>query len=111
MTQALHRWKRQSRESLCDRAGDTAADEALIRRYVERDPLDLGPADAQIVGHGVAVWALLTYLRGVDDDVTRTAIDYGLTVDAVEAAIRYYCRHQGVIDARIRLNESLSSQA
>jgi uncharacterized protein (DUF433 family) len=109
MTQALQRSNRRSRESLCDHADDTAADERLIRQYIERDPFDLGPDDAQIVGHGVAVWALLTYLHSVDNDVVRTAIDYGLTRDAVEAAIRYYCRHQEVIDARICLNESMSS--
>lgn len=92
---------------LCDQEREARMDEsALIARYIEPDPLDLGPSEAQIVDHGVAVWALITHLAAVDGDVGRAAAAYDLEPEAVEAALRYYCRHQALIDARIVLNRS-----
>lgn len=83
-----------------------AEDDALIARYVEADQLALGPSEAQIVDHGVAVWALIAHLAAANNDKIRTAAAYDLDVDAVEAAVRYYCRHRALIDARILLNRS-----
>lgn len=81
--------------------------EELIARYIEPDPLDLGPAEAQIVGHGVAVWALIAHLRGVGGDRHQAAADYGLDPAAVAAAVAHYCRHRSLIDAKVTLNRSL----
>jgi uncharacterized protein (DUF433 family) len=84
-------------------------EDASIERYVEADPLALGPSEAQIVDHGVSVWALIAHLAAADNDKARTATDYGLDIDTVEAAVRYYCRHRALIDARILLNRSYFS--
>lgn len=96
------------REPKAGNGSDARADDedGLIGRYVEADPLALGPSEAQIVDHGVAVWALITHLAATDNDKAETAADYDLEVDAVEAAVRYYCRHRALIDARILLNRS-----
>lgn len=91
----------------CERADLTPGQaDALIARYIEPDPLELGPSEAQVVGHGVAVWALMTYLRSVGGDIGRAAGAYRLEPAAVEAAVRYYCRHRALIDARIALSQS-----
>lgn len=92
--------------SLCDGTEGTADDDLLIERYIEADPFNLGPSEAQIVDHGVSVWALMTHHQGTGNDLARTAAAYGLEPEAVKAAIRYYCRHQALIDARILLNRS-----
>lgn len=92
--------------SLCGRATVSPTDDALIARHIESDPLDLGVSEAQIAGHGVSVWALVAHLGAVGNDAVRAAADYGLERDAVEAAIRYYCAHRELIDARIALNRS-----
>jgi uncharacterized protein (DUF433 family) len=93
--------------ALCDRTDDRAGDDdALIARYIESGPLDLGPSEAQVVDHGVSVWALMTHLHAVGGDIDQAAADYGLDPAAVEAVVRYYCRHRSLIDARILLNRS-----
>lgn len=91
----------------CDR-NDLAGgrDDSLIARYIESDPLGLGPSEAQVVGHGVSVWALITFLHSVGDDIGRAAAAYRLEPAAVTAAVRYYCHHRTLIDARIALSQS-----
>ena len=96
----------ESTASLCDGANGTADDDALIARYIASDPLNRGPADARVVDHGGPVWNLIAHHRGTGGDLGQTAAAYGLEPEAVEAAIRYYCRHRALIDARILLNES-----
>lgn len=94
-------------DHLCGRTtGSPAEVDALTARYIESDSLGLGAAEAQIVDHGVSVWALIAHLRAVGDDTVQAAADYGIDLDAVEAAVRFYCRHRDVIDARIALNRS-----
>jgi uncharacterized protein (DUF433 family) len=83
-----------------------AEEEALIARFVEPGPLDLGPSEAQLVERGVSVWALINYLHAVGNDIAEAAAGYDLVPEAVEAAIRYYRRHQALIDAKILLNRS-----
>jgi uncharacterized protein (DUF433 family) len=83
-----------------------ADEEALIARYIEPGPIDFGPSDAQVVDHGVSVWALINYLHAMGNDIDRTADDYDLERAAVEAAILFYRRHRALIDARILLNRS-----
>lgn len=76
----------------------------LIDRWIEPNPYYAGPQEARLVEYGVSVWALIAYLRVVGGDLARVAEDYGLPLDAVEAAMAYYREHQSLIDAQIALN-------
>jgi len=82
----------------------TATADDLITRYIEPDPHRPGPADARLIGYGVAVWALVAYLPAVSSDIEQVAHDYALPREAVEAALAYYQRHKAAIDARIAVN-------
>ncbi|MDQ2741136.1 MAG: DUF433 domain-containing protein [Chloroflexota bacterium] len=79
-------------------------DQELIDTYIEPDPNKPGIAEARIVGYGVHVWALIGYLEAVHGDIDRTAEDYELPRETVEAACAYYRRHKEVIDARLAAN-------
>lgn len=49
---------------------------ALIVRYIEENPLRLGPADARLKDWGTEVWALISHLQAaVAGDVAQTATD------------------------------------
>lgn len=76
----------------------------LIDRWIVPSPYYAGPQQARLVEHGVSVWALIAHLRVVGGDLVRVAEDYGLPLDAVEAAMAYYQEHQSLIDAQIALN-------
>lgn len=106
MTDTLDRSTDQANDGLCDTLGQALDDDALIARYVESGPLNLGPSDARMTDHGAPVWMLIAYHEGTGSDISRTAAAYSLEIEAVEAAIRYYCRHRALIDARILLNRS-----
>ncbi|MGH2584285.1 MAG: DUF433 domain-containing protein [Dehalococcoidia bacterium] len=82
----------------------TVDQEDLIARYIEENPAKPGPADARLVGYGVPVWALIGYLPAVGNRARQVAADYDLPLEAVEAALAFYGRHQAVIDARIAAN-------
>ncbi len=81
-------------------------EQQLIERYIDLDTdrYPSGRADARLREYGVPVWALVGYLRVVDNDVDRVAEDYELPREAVEAALAYYRRNQAYIDARLLLN-------
>jgi uncharacterized protein (DUF433 family) len=79
-------------------------DESLIVRWVELHPQRPEPDEARLVRYGIPVWSLVGYLEAVDQDVDRAAADYDVPREAVEAAVAYYRRHQGPIDARIAAN-------
>ena len=81
-------------------------EQQLIERYIDLDTdrYPGGRADARPREYGVPVWALVGYLRVVDNDVDRVAEDYELPREAVEAALAYYRRNQPYIDARLLLN-------
>ena len=81
----------------------TTATDRLIARWVTTAPAFPTPDRARIVENGVSVTALITRLRGTEG-IAEVARAYCLPVEAVEAAIAYYHRHQDVIDARITLN-------
>ena len=79
------------------------ADE-LISQYIETDPDWPSPETARIVGHGAHVWAIIGYMKNaVGGDVGRTAQDYDLPREAMEAALAYYRRNRRLIDAIIEL--------
>ena len=76
-------------------------DEQLIRQYIELNPQKPGLANARLKEYGVAVWALIGYLQGVDGNIERVANDYAVPRVAVEAALAFYRRFPGYIDARL----------
>ena len=79
-------------------------DAVLIERHVESDPNHPGLGDVRLVESGVAVWAVIGYLGSVDGDVNRAASAYDLTPEEMAAALAYYRRHRGAIDARLSAN-------
>ena len=81
----------------------TTAD-ALIAEYIELNPDRPGLDHARLKEFGVAVWALIGYLRGADDDIDGVAADYEVPREAVLAAIAYYERHRALLDHRIAVN-------
>ena len=93
----------------------------LQAKYIEPDPYHPGAADVRIVGCGVHVWALIGYLKAIVGDagiaeaferelhaplgpMKELAVEFGVPVDAVLAAVAYYRDHPQVIDARIAAN-------
>jgi uncharacterized protein (DUF433 family) len=81
-----------------------AEEDALIQEYIEPHPSRPGPADVRLRRDAVPVWALVNYWRAAEGDAQRVADDYGLTLEAVQAALAYYRRHPEVIDGRIAAN-------
>jgi uncharacterized protein (DUF433 family) len=76
----------------------------LIGRYLEEDPQQPNPARARLRGSGVEVWALVAQLPAMEGDVERLAAAYGLSQEAVVAALAYYRLHKELIDAQIAVN-------
>jgi len=80
-------------------------DDQLIARYIELDPRHPWPGDARLRDSGVHVWALVGHwLYATDSDAVAVARDYDLPEEAVRAALAYYGRHKGAIDARLDEN-------
>ena len=81
-------------------------DEAtLIEQYIEENPRRRGPADARLKEEGTSIWALISHLQAVADGVPEATADaYGISADAMRAALAYYRQHQGPLDARIAWN-------
>ncbi len=75
----------------------------LIARYIEADPEWSTPGEAHIVGHGVEVWALISYLRVMNGDVDKVASAHHLPREAVQAAVAYYNQNKRLVDAEIDL--------
>lgn len=80
---------------------------ALIDRYIEVDPHQPTAEDFRIADHGMHVWALIGYLRAVDGNVAQMATDYEIPMEVAEAALAYYHRRKGAIDARLAANEDI----
>lgn len=78
-----------------------AGKEWMIGKYIDQGP---GPMEARLEPSGVAVWAIIGYLRAVEGNIDRVAKDYDIGREEVEAAIEYYETHKGLIDARLAMN-------
>jgi uncharacterized protein (DUF433 family) len=78
---------------------------------IERDPQRPGEDRARTRGSGIAVWAIIGYLRALNPEFTEQAIqqaarDFNIQANEVEAAIAYYQAHRDVIDARLKINSA-----
>ncbi len=80
------------------------SDAVNIAEYIQLNPHVPGIAEARLKGYGVAVWALIGHLPAVKGDLAALAGDYGVPLEAVEAAVAYYRRYRALIDARIAAN-------
>ncbi|MBI4498192.1 MAG: DUF433 domain-containing protein [Chloroflexi bacterium] len=78
--------------------------DALIAKHIEPDPLRPGPDDVRLKPSGVPVWAIVGQYLALDRDAAQVARDYGIPLEAVEAALAYYERHQAVINGRLAAN-------
>jgi uncharacterized protein (DUF433 family) len=79
-------------------------EDELIERYIEPNPHKPWASEARLIDYGVPVWALVGHMNAVYGEVAQVAKDYHLPEEAVEAALAFYRRHQGVIDARLEEN-------
>ena len=82
---------------------DEATAKALNATYVERDSHRSGRHDARHSAIGVAVRALIGYLRG--DTVTETAAADEIPDEAMLAAIADHHRHRELIGAKLLLQD------
>ncbi len=82
-------------------------DDELIARYIVQDRHFSGPHHARLRDSLVPVVPIIKLLRCYNDDAAQVAPDFGVSVEAIEAAKAYYRRHRDVIDARILLDESI----
>ena len=76
----------------------------LITRWIEPHAWKGSAAEARLKDSKIAVWAIVGQLRAEGRDVPRVAEDYGIPVEAVEAALAYYHEHRAIIDDRLRAN-------
>lgn len=79
-------------------------EQALIARWIERDPRWPGPSEARLAGYGVAVWALVGALPMAGGNIAELTAAYEVPREAVEAALAYYRQHRTAIDARLARN-------
>lgn len=79
-------------------------DRQLITHWIEPHPWKSGVAEARLRDSKIPVWAIIGYLQMVDGDVDRTARDYCIPGEAVEAALAYYRPHRAALDARLVAN-------
>ena len=68
-----------------------------------------GDDRVRVTPPGIAVWALIGYLKAISphftaDSIAQTAMDYDVSVDTVTAAVAYYEEHPEAIDARLAAN-------
>ena len=82
----------------------TKHDEALIDRYLEADPADPDPAAWRLKERAVPVWAIIGALTESGDNAAQVAADYGVSDQAITAALVYYRYHGCLIDARLATN-------
>jgi len=87
----------------CPMSVSSVNEQDLIDRFIQIDPAG-GCADARVIGHAVPIWALIGYWLANGRDIDRVAQDYDLPKAAVQAALVFYERHTGIIDARMQAN-------
>ena len=84
-------------------------DGKLIEREIESDPRRPGSANARLRESGVPVWAIVGYcVDVVKGDEPAVARAYGVSPEAVRAAMRFYDLHRAEIDARREDNRAVA---
>ena len=86
-------------------------DQQLMAQLIEPHPWKQDVAEARLRDSKISVWAIVGYLQMVDGDAERTARDYRIPGEAVEAVLAYYRRHREAIDARLAANLALPATA
>lgn len=91
----------------------------LIARHIVPDPDHPGEDNVCVVPERIPVWAIIGSMRADhapdeqpgyydrfinDATIQQTAMEYGISADAVRAAVAYYYWHTVVIDARVAAN-------
>ena len=77
---------------------------AMIDKYIEQSPYELGRESARLKGRRISVPTLVTALLYQGGDLYAVAEDYEVPVEAVRAAIWYYGQNKPVVDARLLLD-------
>jgi len=84
--------------------------DALIARYIEKDPERPWSGSERLVDYHTPVWALIGYYNhAAKGDIAQVAHDYDVPEEAVEAALAFYRSNgsvKAVIDGHISANEA-----
>jgi uncharacterized protein (DUF433 family) len=83
---------------------DDRHDATLVAEHIDANPHGRGPSEARLAEHGTSVWAIVAYWNATNHDTVEVARDFGVPVEAIEAALAFYRRHKDLIDARLLLN-------
>ncbi len=87
--------------------GNEAQDSAtLIAKHVEPHPYKGGQAEWRLKERSVPVWAIIGSLTANADNVDQVTDDYGISREAMDAALAYYEQHKALIDARLEMNNA-----
>ncbi|MGH2532463.1 MAG: DUF433 domain-containing protein [Thermomicrobiales bacterium] len=81
-------------------------DDELIEAHLEPDAYWSTADEWRLKERGVPVWAIIGFLLPDASNAEQVARDYGVSSDAVAAAIAYYRRHRAEIDARLAQNRA-----
>lgn len=81
-------------------------DDQLIEKYIWLPEGTTWPAEALLKGHWQHIWALIGVIEGTGRGAEGIAEEYGIPLEAAEAAMAYYRRHQGVIDYKLASNNA-----
>lgn len=83
---------------------------------IKADPHRPGPARARLVGFERPIWGIILEmmmfgdidnpLEASEELIAETAENYGITVEAVRAAVAYYELNRGAIDAKLAADEA-----
>lgn len=81
---------------------------ALIERHIEPhpDPLKSGHAWYRLKQRGVPIYAIIGSLTPSFDNADDVADAFGVTREAVDAAIAYYLQNRAGIDSRLAASDA-----
>lgn len=77
----------------------------LLDRHIERTP-DIAGGKPRIAGHRITVHDIVIWHDRLGLSPDEIALDYGLTLADVYAALTYYHDHRAEVDASIEADES-----
>ncbi len=81
-------------------------DDELIARWIEAHPWKSGKDEAILRESDLSIWAIVGDLSTNNGDIADTARGYGISIEAVQAALAYYRRHKCLIDSRLAANRA-----